>query len=240
MIDIHSHIIYGVDDGPSSIKESIRMVLEAEELGIREIVATPHFQGNLFDCEKALENFQELVMRTIDCGIKLHMGYEVFLDIEIAARIKAKEKITINDSKYLLFELPFDNVPHYSYEMLYKLHLEGIVPIIAHPERNRKFVRDFGSFAGLVEKGCLVQIDAASILGVYGSEIKSFAKKLITHNIVHFVASDAHCVNDYKDWYLAAYRKVIRWAGEEYARGLFSRNPQKVLYDLQDNICSII
>ncbi|MGI6776589.1 MAG: tyrosine-protein phosphatase [Acetivibrionales bacterium] len=229
MVDIHSHIIFGVDDGPPSLKESIRMVLEAERLGIKKIIATPHFHWDVFNAERARENFKELKERTSDCGIEIFMGYEVFINPALSSFANKKNPVTLADSRYMLFELPLDAVPVYSYEAIYKLHLESIVPVLAHPERNRSFVKSFNSFLGFLEKGCLVQLDAASIVGVYGMDVKRLAKKMIKMNMVHFIASDAHCWEDFTSWYLQAYRKVYKWAGEEYADRVFNINPGRIL-----------
>jgi protein-tyrosine phosphatase len=231
MIDIHSHFIYGVDDGSQSVKESLKMILEAEKLGIESIIATPHFHIDLYSAEKAADNLSELIARVSDCGVQLYLGYEVFLTPAVPDLIKGKKNLTLNNSKYLLFELPFDIIPPYSVETVRKLHGESIIPILAHPERNKNFVSDFNSFISFLENGCLIQLDAASITGVYGSEVKKFAKKIIELKIAHFVASDAHCTKDYKDWYLQAYNMVRKWAGGEYADKLFHLNPKVILDD---------
>jgi len=196
-----------VDDGAPSIKESLKMVLEAESMGVKAIILTPHFHIGLFNnIEKVEENYYELRYRVRDCGIDLYLGYEVFIDSLLHGGEKIAEKLKLNNSPYLLMELPFDVVPSYSFDILYKLHLNDIIPIIAHPERNRFFVNNFNMFMNFIENGCLLQLDAASIIGVYGSEVQNFSKKLIKSNLAHFVASDAHSHEDYKEWYLAARR----------------------------------
>jgi len=231
MIDIHSHLIYGVDDGPPTIKESIRMVLEAEKIGINTIIATPHYRKALFRAENALEHFMELKTRVKDCNIELLLGYEVHFDSIIPDIMIEKGRYTLNKSKYLLFELPFDVIPLNMSDVILNLHMENFIPIIAHPERNRSFASNFQMFLEFIESGCLVQLDAASILGVYGSLVKKFAKNLIKLNLAHFVCSDAHSAADYTNWYLPAYEKVKRWSGTEYADILFYKN-QKMLLDL--------
>lgn len=234
MIDIHSHIIHGVDDGPASVKDSIRMVLEAEKLGIKVIIATPHLHAGLFDIRNAECNLQDLIERTSDCGIELCPGYEVFLDSSLPDSIRDGKPLTLNKSRYLLLELPFDLLPVYSFDIIYRLHLENVIPVIAHPERDKYFIRDFSTFISLLEKGCLIQVDAASIIGVYGQEVKNFARKLIKLDMVNFVASDAHSVENYSEWYTAAYKKVAKWAGMERARKLFCKNPAMILKDSRD------
>ena len=232
MIDIHSHLIFGVDDGPPTIKESIRMVLEAEKLGIKTIIATPHYSKGLYQSENVLENYQELAARVRDFDIEVLLGYEVYFDSIIPDVLNGKDRYTLNKSRYLLFEMPFDIMPANISEIILKLHMENFIPILAHPERNRFFIGNFQLFIDFIESGCLIQLDAASILGVYGILAKMFVKNLIRMNLVHFVASDAHNALDYINWYLPAYEKVKRWGGKEYADMLFYKN-QKMLLDIK-------
>lgn len=230
MIDIHSHIIFGVDDGPSNIKESIRMVLAAEKLGVKDIFATPHFNNLSLDSARIIvENFLMLSSRIADCDVKLHIGYEVFINPLMTENLIGLRTKTLNNSSYILFELPFDHIPVCCSKWLSEFHSEKIIPILAHPERNRVFTRNFDSFIKFIENGCLAQIDAGSIVGAYGKEAKNFAKKVIKLNLAQFVGSDAHCTEDYNDWYLLAYNQVKRWAGEEYANQIFNENAKNII-----------
>jgi protein-tyrosine phosphatase len=229
MIDIHSHVIFGVDDGPSEIKESIRMVLEAEELGITDIIATPHFNREFCNTEKVNENYNEIKRRVAGCGINIHLGYEVSVSSLISSENRMNPGLALAKSKYLLFELPFDNLPVYTYDIIQNMHSRNIIPVIAHPERNTDFLKNFDAFLGFVENGCLVQVDAPGILGFYGSKVKGFVKKIIKLNLVHFVASDSHCADDYTQYYLQAYNQVKHWVGEEHTKRLFEINPGRVL-----------
>lgn len=228
MIDIHCHIIFGVDDGPSTIKDSVRMVLEAEKLGVDKIIVTPHYHRDIYDSDKVLENFYKVKSRIKDFGLELFLGYEVFLISSLSDVLLKKDKYTLNKSKYLLFELPFDIMPVNINDILLKLHSDGIVPIIAHPERNLYFVRSIQKFIELIETGCLVQLDAASLVGVHGSSAKRFAKKLIDMNLVQFVASDAHKTEDYAH-YKKAYNIVTNWAGKEYSDKIFTFNQNVII-----------
>jgi len=228
MIDIHCHIIFGVDDGPSTVKDSIRMILEAEKIGVNKIIVTPHYNKNVYKPDKILENFYNVKSRIRDFGIDLFLGYEVFLVSSINDIFLQKDRYTLNKSKYLLFELPFDIMPVNINETVLKLHAEGIIPIIAHPERNMYFVRNMQKFIDFIETGCLVQLDAASIVGIHGSNVKRFAKKLIDLNLVQFVASDAHKPEDY-ELYKKAYDIVKNWAGKEYSDKIFTHNQEVII-----------
>lgn len=229
MIDIHSHLVFGVDDGPATIKESIRMVLEAEKLGIKEIIVTPHYNKQLFDTDRVVENFQFLLSRVTDFDVELHLGYEIYLNPHMMENVSILKGKSLNSSEYLLFELPFGYIPEYCSKLLCGLHLEKIIPVLAHPERNRIFMRNFDSFIKFIESGCLVQIDAGSVVGAYGKEARNFARKVIRLNLAQFVASDAHCTEDYREWYPLAYNQVKQWAGEEYTDKLFFQNAKRIL-----------
>ena len=229
MIDIHCHIIHNVDDGPSNIEDSMRMILEAAKLGIQSIVTTPHYHKNVYNPEKVVDNFNEIKLKSKNLGIELFLGYEVFLSTSLSDIIFEKNKYTLNNSKYLLFELPFKIMPIGINDTIQKLHCEGLVPIIAHPERNMYFVRYIDKFIDLIASPCLVQLDAASIAGAYGFTIKRFTKKLTKLNLVNFVASDAHKPEDYCEWYKKAFENVKNWAGEEYCNRVFGVNQSVII-----------
>jgi protein-tyrosine phosphatase len=229
MIDIHSHIIFGVDDGPSTIEESLKMVSEAVNAGIKIIISTPHFQKEVFENDKIVENYNMLVNRASDFDISILLGYEVLISLSLAKMLADSKPLTLNNSGYLLLELPFDSIPIYIYEVIFQLQLLGVTVVIAHPERNMNLINNFDSLLGLVERGCLIQLDAASIVGIYGRHVKGFTKKLIKLKLVHFIASDAHSAKDYANWYLKAYKKVNKWVGEDYADKLFTRNASAIV-----------
>ena len=229
MIDIHCHIIYDVDDGAKTIDDSIKMALEAKKVGIDAIVCSPHYNESLWSSERILDNFYQTKAEVKKCGIELFLGYEVFLCNFPTEILSGKRKYTLHDSNYLLFELPPNIVPIDLNQNLHKMLSYGYIPIIAHPERNICFIRNIEKLMDLVKAGCLVQVDASSIVGIWGSDVKKFAKKLIKKNLVHFAASDAHRPGDYSEWYLQAYKNVKKWSGKEYCDRIFMINQNKIL-----------
>jgi protein-tyrosine phosphatase len=229
MIDIHSHIIFGVDDGPCTIEKSISMIYNAEKAGIKTIVATPHSHETFFETERLYENYQELLYRIHEYDIILKLGYEVFMNPFLPAVDKKNIGLTLDNTRYLLFELPFNTSPKSGFEVLYSIRLKDYIPILAHPERNRRFLKNFNELSGYINAGCMIQIDAGSIIGVYGRDIKEFVKKLVKQNRVDFVASNAHCAEDYTNWYLKAYSQVSKWSGEDNANRLFESNAESIL-----------
>jgi protein-tyrosine phosphatase len=229
MIDIHSHIIHGVDDGPSNITQALKMVKEAERLGISLIVASPHYQETVFDLESVEENYQELLYKAQDYEVAITLGYEVFANPNSNAFLKDRKKLSINRTGAILFEFPFNAQPQKCIEMVWKFRIQKITPIIAHIERNRAFINKFEYLVAFIKAGCYIQIDAASIAGVYGSRIKEFSKKLVQMRFADVVASNAHCSADYVEWYSEAYKNVSNWAGKEEASLLFHDNVKNIL-----------
>lgn len=239
MIDIHSHVIFGVDDGPESMEESLKMLYEAEEIGIKTIIATPHLDSDFPDSKKPFEHLKKLIDHAGDCEIKLKLGFETMLSPILPAIVRQRNFLTLNNSGFLLVEFPFSGVPAYSHEVMYRLQLENITPVIAHPERNRSFIRKPGLLSEFRERGCLLQIDSASIIGYFGERTKHFSKKLLSMDMADFISSDAHSPGHYTDWHLKAYRKVVDWTGEENAEKLFGKNAEFILNKEEKNTCNL-
>jgi len=229
MIDIHSHIIFGVDDGPATIIQSLNMIKEAERLGIGLIVASPHYHETVFDLEHVEENYQELLYKAGDYDVTINMGYEVFANPNNQALIKNRKKLSLSKSGIILFEFPYNAIPQKCVEMVCKFRLQKIIPVIAHIERNRAFLNKIEYLVAFIKAGCYIQIDAASIAGVYGSKIKEFSKKMLQMKFVDMVASNAHCATDYVEWYTEAYNNVSNWVGKEEASILFHDNAKNIL-----------
>lgn len=235
MIDLHSHIIFGVDDGSSSIEQSIKMIEEAEKQGIRIIIATPHYHEAIFEHKRLEENYQELMFKAQQYDVAIKIGYEVFVDPFNPSAMKGKKRLCLNRSGRILIEFPFNVKPANCLEAIRRLQLGNYIPVIAHPERNRSFLNCFGDLVTLIKAGCMIQIDAASIAGVYGIRVKEFAKKLIQMNFADVVASNVHHPGDYTKWYMKAYNNVANWAGQESAIRLFYLNARVMLEGTDDN-----
>lgn len=240
MIDIHSHLIYGMDDGAPTMEESIKMLEQARELGINTIFATPHYQENLFQLDGITQNFMQLAEKAWEYGITLKMGCEVFINPFVDRLVEEERILLLNRANYILLELPYDSIPLYTYDTIYKLQLQRITIIIAHPERNMNLLKDFSLFVDLLERGCLMQIDSGSITGIYGKTVQSYARKLLKLKLAHFVASDAHCAKDYKERYIQSYELVRRWTGKKYADKLFIHNPELILENTKESVYEMI
>ena len=235
MIDIHSHLLYGLDDGPSKIEDSIRMISAAQKQGIKVIISTIHFHESFYKFERIQEKFLKLASRALDFDIVLKLGYEVFINSMSCENFQKLKQFTLDNSKYLLIEFPFSEFPTFSLESIYLLQSEGIVPIISHPERCRFFVENYDVLLSFLESGCLVQLDIGSIVGVYGRHARNMAKRLIKSRKVHFVASNAHFADDYTDWFDKALFKVKKWSGVEYVDAVFNKNAEMITGSSQGN-----
>jgi protein-tyrosine phosphatase len=196
MIDFHSHILPGVDDGSKDIPMSLEMLKLAEEEGTTYICATPHYINReiCIDRKSYETKFEELKKAVEAENIKVTLvpGQEVYMDPSIP-KLYCEGKIWgLNYGTYMLIELPMQQFPIYTEAVFYELRLLGITPIIAHPERNLVIMRDYKRLQGIVEQGALAQVNAGSLRGAYGRDIKEFAEELAVMNLIHLVGSDAH------------------------------------------------
>lgn len=198
MIDIHSHILPGIDDGARNMDESLAMAQRAVQEGIHTIIATPHHKNSMFDNPAAiiLEKTQALNRRLEEEKIPLKVlpGQEPAIFGELLKDYELGEVLTLNQTQYVFIELPSGHVPRYTDQLLYELQLKGLVPVIVHPERNQEIIERPELLYNLVKKGSLAQLTASSISGVFGKNISKFCFQLIEANLVHFIASDAHNV----------------------------------------------
>lgn len=196
MIDFHSHIIPYVDDGSKNFDMSLEMLRNAVDEGTKFICATSHYipgdaeqDRNVYD--EKLSGLIEL-LNVKDININVLPALELYMHPELPRLYKEKAIWGINHTKYLLIELPMQQFPLYTEDVLYELRLLGAVPIIAHPERNLRIMKDVSLLTNLVEQGTLAQVNAGSLRGIYGKDIKSFGEKLVDMNLIHLIGSDAH------------------------------------------------
>jgi|LSQX01.2.fsa_nt_gb protein-tyrosine phosphatase len=224
MIDIHSHVLPGIDDGAPTLEAAKLMLDEAQKAGVRVIVATPHFSRELHENGMRDQVFDAVLDEALRFGIKLLKGYEIKIHHYPGRMPRDFSGLDLAGTKLILLELPLDSVPSYTPDLVYRIQLQGFVPIIAHPERCRRLGRDREMLDELIDAGCLLQIDAASIIGINGRRAKRFARKLIKKGKASFVASDAHRPAGYSVWYAKAYKKVVKWVGKGKADDLFRNN----------------
>ena len=233
MIDFHNHILPDVDDGPSSMEESLQMLASAASQGITEVVNTVHFQhpksnpkkveySNVIKVHNKL--LEQIKIRAIN--IKVHLASEVFF-LPNLCRIKDDPLATIKN-KYMLIEFQPFSFPKNFEESLYELSLEGITPIIAHPERYRQVQENIEIIRNFIDRGYIIQIDAGSLLGHFGQKCKVAADEILGSGMCNVLGSDAHnnnkrnfCLKDALDY---SKGKI----GDEAVK-LVTTNPQRII-----------
>lgn len=197
VVDLHCHILDGIDDGPKTLEESVSLCRKLEEKGIGKVVATPHFIGD-YDNKPTpkliADKISTLESEIRKEGIKLEIypGMEVFASHDTVERIKQGEILSLNNSRYILIEFSFENIPRYMADLLFSIQLEGYIPIIAHPERYNPQYMKSGLLSEVVDKGALLQVNSGSVMGVHGKSVRKEAIKLIRDGMVHLVGSDSH------------------------------------------------
>lgn len=195
MIDIHCHILPGLDDGAQSLEDSLTMAKQAAKEGIETIIATPHLNQQYDNRKQVIvEKVAELngALKKAGVNVKILPGQEPRIYGEIIADYEKDEIQTLNGTHYLFIEFPSNHVPKYSEKLLFDLQLKGLTPVIVHPERNSELMEHPDVLYNLVEKGALTQVTASSLCGYFGKKIKTFSEQLIEANLTHFLASDAH------------------------------------------------
>lgn len=233
MIDIHCHILPGVDDGPQLENQFVKMAGDAVRNGITDVIATPHHFNGKYENKKydIIErvSWANRKLEEEKLPLTIHPGQELRIHREIFFSIQLDEVMTYgHQGKYLLLELPANEIPDYCDEIIYELQIEGIVPIIAHPERNKVFWEEPDRLYDLVEAGALAQITAGSILGHFGRKVKNHSGRLIEHDLIHFVASDAHNLSSRGFYLQEAYIALRRKFGKEIVE-FFQGNAMRLL-----------
>ena len=196
IVDIHSHILPGIDDGSKSIKMSIDMIKRSYEEGTRDIIATPHFRRGCFDTPynevKDIVKYFNSLIKEEGLDIRIHYGQEVYYSDKMIEDLEKGFIGTINGGRYLLLEFPMRKIPSEAIDYIYELSIRGIIPIIAHPERYSDVIRKPEVLNDFIEEGCLFQLNAGSIRGDFGKDSKRVAEALIKNGVYSFIGSDAH------------------------------------------------
>lgn len=197
MVDLHCHLLPGIDDGSKNMEISLRLAREATENGITHALLTPHHMNGRYinhkqDVIKLTTKFQEKLKKH---GIPLTVfpGQEVRINGQLIEALDENDIIFADEgNRYLMLEFPDDDVPHYTNQMIFELQQRGIVPVIVHPERNTKIMAEPELLYQLLERGCLSQITASSYVGTFGKKVENFSKKLVANGQGYLFASDAH------------------------------------------------
>lgn len=233
MIDFHSHILPNIDDGSRSIEETFNLIKEAKDAGFDGIVLTPHYIEKYYETDVAEREVwldaitQNLSVKNFDGN--LYLANEIYISENIIQLLEEAKASTINNTSYVLFELPLNAEPLNLYDVIYKMQQYKLVPVLAHPERY-SFMQDEPELIyDLVQKGVLMQQNYGSIIGQYGKKAQMIAKKMLENNLVHFLGSDAHRQNTIYKKIPGILIEIKNIIGEDRLKELTTINPTLAL-----------
>ena len=235
MEDIHSHLLYGIDDGAKSIDEAIELLKRMENMGIEEIVLTPHYVENTkYNCNNKdkLRLYQTLLKRRDEEGLKirLYLGNEVFITPNIVKLIEQDEIATINNSKYVLFEFPLKQIYNNTSLIISDMVSHGYIPILAHPERYAAFQEHPEILEEYLRMGVLMQGNFTSLFGKYGKDSEKTLKYFLKKKWISFLGSDTHHEYNYDTKKIE--KKIYKITRDkQYVEDLLHNNFDKVILD---------
>ncbi len=232
LVDIHCHLLPGIDDGATSWRESLEMARMAAHDGIRTIIATPHqlgtFTHNRGDQIRWAATQLQQYLQQHDVDLRVLPGADVRVEVELAEQLARGDVLTLGDhGKHVLLELPHEL--YFALDTcLDRLERASITGILSHPERNQGLLRQPELVGELADRGCLLQITAGSLLGSFGPRCQTLAQRMIESRWAHFVATDAHGAKARRPLLSRAFARVAEIAGEQAAYELCCRNPALV------------
>jgi protein-tyrosine phosphatase len=231
MIDIHSHILPGLDDGARSMAEAMAMAEKAAADGITQMIATPHAFNGLSHNPRSEEVLRRVdaLQKAVGSGIAILPGNEVRYTDDIVGKARSGRLMTLNRRQYVLIEFPTPTIPRGCLKQIRNLREWGMTPILAHPERNRMVQAQPSLLAGLIAEGALVQVTAMSVTGRFGDEALVCAEKLLRASAVHFIASDAHRPDRRPPTLSEGRDAAAKIVGRDRARALVGDNPATVI-----------
>ncbi len=233
MIDLHHHLLFGIDDGSPDLATSVAMVEMAAADGVTHIVATPHANDEYaYDRarnEALLQQIRDALPPSAARAVTLGLGSDFHLSFENTEDIRTRGPLyAINDGPYLLVELADTAIPHRIDEVFYTMRVNGLTPILTHPERNATLQRSRTRLRSWLGADLLVQVTAGSLTGTFGKVAEKIAWELLTNNWAHFVSSDAHNLTRRTPRLSEAYGLVSKRLGAPTAQRLFVTNPLAV------------
>ena len=234
MIDIHSHILPGLDDGSKNMAETLGMVRQLHEAGFKTLIATPHvLEGRDFlSPAEILAAIEQVRQAVAEAGIPVEIlpGAENYIFPDLIKWVRGGKLLTLGDrGKYILVELPMLEIPHYTEQVFFELQVLGITPVLAHPERNKGLSDEPERILDWAKKGILFQLNLRSLSGHYGPQARQLADIMLNSDLIHFIGSDAHRVSSRELTYLEGLHKIQDIVGETRYQELTRLNPQTIL-----------
>ncbi len=234
-IDLHTHILPGLDDGSKTLEESLEMAEMAVKQGIIKVVATPHVVEGIYENEKPLilEKTRELqaTLKKENIPLEVIPGSEVHISEHILTLLEKNELLTINDAgKYILLELPhFQPIPPYLDNLIFRLSIKGVKTIIPHPERNISVQENPNILIPLIGQGAMIQCTLSSITGHFGEEARQTMETLLKCRMVHLLASDMHNPGSRLSQFQESLQKVESLVGKEIVKNMITSVPEMIL-----------
>ena len=233
MIDFHTHIIPNIDDGSRSIEETFNLIQEAKEVGFEGIVLTSHYIENYYETDVPE---RDIWVKAISDNLKnkgietdLYLGNEIYMSENMMNLLIDGKASTINNSCYVLFEMPLNAEPMNLYDVIYSLQENKLIPVLAHPERYSFIQKEPELVYDLIEKGVLMQANYGSILGQYGEKAEIIVRRFFENNMIHFLGSDVHRQNSIYKRVPQALEEIKEIVGEEKLKELTTINPKLAL-----------
>ena len=230
-IDTHSHVLPFIDDGSSDWNESLAMLRQAEDDGIKHAVCTPHILSpNDFFKEDEwftlLDEFKERAERA-GIAVELYLGAEIHIQPDL--QLHRKISTLGQNGRYFLVEFPMNMIPDFVAKRFFEIIVSGKTPIIAHPERNGRVIQNIQIAYDFVARGALLQLNGGSLLGEFGDAVRQTAERLLDADLIHVVGSDAHNSTNRPMLLSEAFAHVEARLGIARARELFYENPKRIL-----------
>lgn len=233
MIDFHTHIIPQIDDGSRNVEETFALLREAEIAGFDRIISTSHYLSGEYEKNEnersQLLNAINQTAKQVGININLYLGSEIYADTNIIDFLQESKASSINNTRYVLFELSLQYKPLNVKEMVYKLLERKYKPILAHPERYEYVQEDISFIQELYDMGVLCQANYGSFIGWYGTSAKKIAKKLLEEDMIQFLGSDVHRQNSIYPEIPKCIKEIKKIISEEKFKELSEYNAEKVL-----------
>jgi protein-tyrosine phosphatase len=194
-IDIHSHLLPGIDDGAKDIEDTQFLIHSLKDMGVSKFITTPHTFAGIWDNTKS--NIESVAKETISIlnknsfNVPIQVASEYLLDDHFVSLIHKGEILTLKEN-YVLVEMSYINPPIHLYDIIFDLQIAGYTPVLAHPERYSFYHKNFDEYKKLKNAGCLFQLNLLSTVGYYGGEVSETAKKLLNAGLINYVGSDVH------------------------------------------------
>ncbi len=234
LFDTHSHLIPNLDDGPETEEEVLRLLQHYVQNNVTRVICTPHIFEGLYNNNRAtiLEGFNRLkkIISENKFDLEIFPGSEVMGYFNLEKDLFTDKILTVNDGKkYLFIEFPLTGYPNFFEELLFKIQISGINPILAHPERYSFIVRNPYKIFDLVSRDIFIQLNSGSILGKFGKDVQKTAEFLVKHRLFHLIGTDSHSPNSRPPDLLEVFEKLSKELTEQELDIVFKNNPEALV-----------